>query len=397
MTTQTSKAQIIRIDHSAVFLPAEGPSRLPRAPKRKRPERFWQAFENKALFYDCFWDESGHHIILVSPPPLNLRDDYRSARFVAQPSGRVLSAQLSPLRSTMLTRLEAVPAGTRTIEVDFAGHFFSIPVQPNQAHLFEGQNIITTMNKNNDLEWITQWLDWHATLHNANAVVVFDNGSDQYSIEALEKTLASVEGVRSVCVVNWPYSYGPYDPGVIFHRHWANFLQVASFQMLHRRLAWRANAILNCDIDELVGKGEGPDVFATVKDSPIGLVTLRGQWVELAVAEEDQNLPHHLRYRYTSRTRLKSICANKWALDPSRDWLEPIDINPSVHRIHGIRKSVGRNAPTLPFWHFKAINTNWKTDRRQSDQRPAPNQVRLDGLDREVQTYLKSSDQPPHL
>ncbi len=387
MTVQPNSTEIIRIKHSAVFLPPDGPKRLPRAPKRRRPEKFWGAFEDKALFYDCFWDAGGERVLLAGPPPLNLENDFREAKFTAQPSGKRLVASFFPSRSTMLTELADVPEQTGEIKIDFAGLQMSIAVQPNEEHRFAGRNIITTMNRDNDLDWIVKWLDWHAVMHGADAAVIFDNGSGAYTHEELERAVSSVNGISAICIISWPYQYGPYDPGVIFHRHWANFLQMASLQVLHRRIGARANAILNCDIDELVGRGRGSDVFSRARDSDLGLVTLKGQWVEPVVGEADLNCSHHLRYRYRDKSRLKSICANKWCLDPSRNWLLPLQIKPNVHRIYGIDKSVGRNATKMPFFHFKAINTNWKERRRTEDALPTSRHVRLDELDSEVREY----------
>ncbi|WP_127073193.1 hypothetical protein [Pelagibacterium lentulum] len=378
----------VDIGHSAQFLPEDGPSRLPRAPKRKRPQQFWQAFDDKALFYDCFWHIDGERVLLIGPPALNLQTHFDAAQFVANPSGQVLSPRFEPTRSMLWTEFRNVPKGTTDIGLKFAGLDFAIPVQPNQADNFAGTNLILTMNKNNALDWILHWLDWHVKLHSANAVLIFDNGSDAYSNEDLKAAIAAVDGITTAAIVSWPYSYGPFDPAVLFHPHWANFLQMASINMAFRRLAAQANAILNCDVDELVGREGTTNVFDAARQSPDGLVTLKGQWVESAVSEDEKAFPAHLGYRYRHRNPLRAICANKWCLDPSRDWLSPLSVMPNVHRIYGVPKTMGRNAPTNPFWHFKAINTNWKTNRRQGDESVSRHHRRLDSLDRAVESYL---------
>jgi hypothetical protein len=68
------EAGLLPSAHSAAFLPEQSPlRRRPRAPARHRPEAFEREFEDRALVYDAFWHVDGRRILLVGPPPLNLR------------------------------------------------------------------------------------------------------------------------------------------------------------------------------------------------------------------------------------------------------------------------------------------------------------------------------------
>lgn len=380
-------AQILRIEHSAVFLPESASlRRQPRAPNRKRPEKFWAQFEDRALFYDCFWHENGRDILLVSPPPCNLLGQYQVAKLVAQPSGEAVSLEVFPARSTMVSVVRGAPPGTTALDMKIGGQHFVIPVQANHADKFAGKRLLFTMNKDNDLEWVAAWAKWYAVMHGTNAIIVFDNGSTAYSLEDLEKTLAQVDGIETVCVISWPYSYGPHDPGVIFHRYWANFLQVSSFVMMFRRLASQAYGMVNADVDELVGNDGGASAYERAKSSPEGLVIFKGTWVESIEQAQDRASLPHFAYRYRHRNKLRTICANKWALDPSRDWCADLNAVPGVHRIYGVARSRFSSAPRLNFWHFKAINTQWKQAR--ATRLPlGDRQVRLTDLDSEIDDF----------
>jgi hypothetical protein len=81
--------------HSAAFLPEKSPlRRRPRAAGRSRPEDFERdRFEARALVYDTFWHADGRRILLVGPPPLNLRAALGRARYIAIPSRKPLSAR----------------------------------------------------------------------------------------------------------------------------------------------------------------------------------------------------------------------------------------------------------------------------------------------------------------
>ncbi|MCD7058740.1 hypothetical protein [Pelagibacterium xiamenense] len=383
-------AQIIELESSAAFLPGEGAlRRRPRAPGRKRPEAFWAAFEDRALVYDCFRSADGSEIVLACPPPCTLLPQWEAARFTARPSGKPLTPRLHISRSTMTATLTGAPEGTTGVTLTFEGQNFDLPVRPNLAEAFAGRRVMFTMNKDNDLAWIALWADWHAKLHGVDAIVVFDNASTRYAPSDIETTLAAIPGMKTVAVPSWPYRYGPVDPAVLFHPYWANFLQVASFRTTVSRLAPKAQGILNCDIDELVG---GPDAFAALAGSPDGLVMLKGTWVETAIAPEDARHAYHLRYRYRHKNRLKSICANKWLIDPQRPWAQDPAFTPMMHRIYGLSKSTSRRAPALPFFHFQAINTNWKEERNMTQAHDAGGHTRLRNLDEQVERYLAGSE-----
>lgn len=380
--------EIIAVQSSTAFLSeASALRRQPRAPRRKRPQAFWDAFEDRALVYDCFWSENGKDIVLSCPPPCNLTAHWEAARFVAQPSGQTLAPRFHISRSTMTVALGSAPKNTESVTLEFDGQTFDLPVRPNLSDTFAGRRVMFTMNKDNDLEWITLWADWHAKLHSVDAIVVFDNASTRYTPGVIAETLTAVPGIKTVAVPSWPYRYGPVDPAVLFHPYWSNFLQVASFRVTLARLASRAAGILNCDIDELVGTAPNGDAFTTLAQSPDGLVMLKGTWVETTSAPEDAAHPHHLRYRYRNKNRLKAVCANKWILDPQRAWARDFAFTPMMHRIYGVSKATNRRAPSLPFFHFKAINTDWKEERSGSAWVDAALLRRLGGLDTACARY----------
>ncbi|MFX8481515.1 hypothetical protein ABTL74_19375, partial [Acinetobacter baumannii] len=57
---------------------------------------------------------------------------------------------------------------------------FTLPVQPNLSHLFAGRRVLLTLSRNNAPRWIADWIRFYATLHGADAVLLYDNASDRY-------------------------------------------------------------------------------------------------------------------------------------------------------------------------------------------------------------------------
>jgi len=295
---------ILHADHSAIFLPQNSDlRRLPRAPKRKRPEKFWNEFEDRALVYDLFWHHDGQQVILIGPPALNLEPFWLSAKFFALPSGEPLNAVFHHVRSTLTIALQRVPSQSEQIRLEFAGQSFVATIQANMVEQFANERVLFTMSKDNELPWIAEWARFHQITHGANAVIVIDNGSSAYQPEDVARTLGDVPGINKVLVISWPYKYGPHDPGVIFHRFWANFLQVASFAVILRRFGRRAYGLLNVDIDELAGPLAGTDIFTAAKASQDGYFRLLGHWVE-ALAE-----PEYTEEAPARRTPRTGVCA----------------------------------------------------------------------------------------
>ncbi|HEV7718095.1 MAG TPA: hypothetical protein VGO70_03860 [Arsenicitalea sp.] len=353
--------------HSAAFLPAGSALlRRPRAPNRVRPGEFLQTFETRALVYDAFWHADGARVLLVGPPPMNLWPQIRAAHYLALPSKTPLRARYHRSLSTMITELLAVPADTSEVVMSLAGHEFALLVQPSSANDLAGRNALFTMSKDNDLAWIREWAHYHAAVHRADAIVFFDNGSTAYAPAEIESTLLGVAGIDKVAVLSLPYAYGATDMAVLNNPYYTLFLQVSAMTVALRRYAPRAAGLLNCDVDELVATPKGTNIFDLVGASPKGLVVMKGQWVE-PLADHPVGQPAtHRDFHFRLRDAAQRVSRpKKWALAPTRRWLDSLDVYPYMHWIAG-RPLFAKAMPESTFyWHFKGINTRWKDKRAE--------------------------------
>jgi len=355
-------SRILPAAASAAFL-AEGGAlrRGPRAPQRRRPAAFYEKFEALALAYDCFWHEDGQRILIVGPPPLNLKRAWATARFLAMPSGTDLALQSFVSGSVMVTALSGAPPGTQTVKLTLDGECFALLVQPNLSPMLAGRRLLFTMSKDNDLGWVRSWADYHARRHGADALLFFDNGSTRYGIGDIEETLLSVPGLRHVAVASWPFKYGSPDPAVLNNPFYTLFLQIGAMSVALRRYGARAAGILNCDIDELVYTPRGTTIFELAAQSPKGLVVMEGRFIEAVTAAE-----HPIHADFTERLKgaeARRSSPRKWALDPGRDWVRNLAVHPYMHWINGRPAFAKTQRPDVFYWHFRGISTNWK-DRR---------------------------------
>lgn len=356
-------ADILRVALSfAALSEINGVRRKPHASVFKRPERFWSAFEDRALYYDAFWGENGTDVLLLGPPSLNLDEGLRQARFTAQPSGAVVKAEMFVSRSTMTTRLTDVPARSESIVVEAFNERFTLTIQPNLSARLKDARILFAINKNNRLDWVSTWADWHVRAHGADTVIVFDNGSTDYGPADIENILAAVPGLKSIAVIDLPHRFGARDSAVLSHHYWAHFLQITAFNLVLRRFGRQAFGLLNLDIDELAWSASG-SIFEQTAATVLGTGRLRGQWVE-PVPEADGKEQGHFCFRHSHKNVLKRIAAPKWALDPRRGWIDGLDVHPYWHRIYNAPAGANAFLPGAIMFHFKGINTNWKEHRR---------------------------------
>ncbi|MEO7224318.1 MAG: hypothetical protein ABIY37_17760 [Devosia sp.] len=363
-----SSAALLDAQSSAALLPA-GVRREPRVQERQRPQSFHDAFDATSMFYDCFWHADAKRVLLVGPPPVNLVADYALATFSAFPSRAKLRQKGHTSLSVMITELLDVPEGSSAIGVTFGQETIELPIRANRSAQLEGARILFGMNKNNDLAWIREWASFHQRLHGTDTVILYDNGSTAYGADDAAETLRSIPGIARVGVPAWPQPFGRTDPAVRLNPYWAHFPQIASMSAVLRRYGARAGGILNADIDELVQAPGGRSIYDVASTLKHGLAVFRGRWIEAVPLSEPA--ADHRGYGLVQSDPIGARSRpNKWALDPRRPWVARLNVHPYWHWIAG-RPMFSKVSPEgALYWHFRGINTNWKSDR--TSQHPLP-------------------------
>ncbi|HQZ11900.1 MAG TPA: hypothetical protein PK286_03355, partial [Devosia sp.] len=165
-------------------------------------------------------------------------------------------------------------------------------------------------------------------------------------------------------VESWPVKFGPIDPAVFNNPYWSRFFQISSMSMTLRRYGMLADGLLNCDVDELAVTQSGRSMFDVARESPGGLVVFRGLWVEALVEPDAPPRPPHRAYRQVLADPKAALSPQrKWALDPSRPWVERLSVHPYWHWIEGRDRRAKSMPEDASYRHFRGINTNWKTAR----------------------------------
>lgn len=374
------------IHASPIVLPEEtGLVRTPPRPPEFRKPDYEQKFDYHALIYDVFYYNGA--IAAIGPPLLNLKEPARSFGYRA--NGRPLRPYFSDMnrmsrwtfrdaaipylprwirgrrplsrRSPLdvlrqrgarnLHQPQPYPGGELTISFD-KEKSASAAIGPNLRHLFAGRRCLLTKSKNNDLRWIRDWVKFHVNTHQADAALIYDNGSDAYAPRAILDALTGIAGLEVAVVVEWPFKWGIHgdDFGI-----WdSDFAQHGILEHARWRFLEFAQGVVYQDVDELALSDRS--IFEVAEQSKTGTVLYEGRWIEHVMPKREAattTQPRHADFRYFKPDGPPT--ATKWCTVPSR--------NKRSHqwRIHWIKPA--EKTEEIKLRHFRAISTGWKYDR----------------------------------
>lgn len=310
--------------------------------------------------------------MIVAPKLLNLEILLENSTFRSLPSGEPVAFRTIDLNRCSLVHLEAPPGLTSLSLTGPLGDHVIVP-RSNLSHLLAAERVVFTMQKDNDLQWISDWAQFYHTVHGATAFLIYDNSSAAYDAASLRAALQEVVPHAKVIIVRWPFLYGPSGKAEgATKAFWdSDFSQNGAFSHARWLFLGAARSVLNCDIDELViGRG-GARIFEAAERSRLGYVSIPGDWVYGLKGLTRRPDSERFRFKdFVFVERAHSLlgrlwpgrnqgCPPKWAVVPARckphaQWI--------THKIVGQRPSplhTGR----FGFRHFREINTGWKTTR----------------------------------
>ena len=337
------------------------PLREPPRPIALRNENYEDKFDFTTLFYDCFWNTRQDAVIMIGPPPFNLRQDLE-IQITAYPSGT--RCERRSIGSVSLTRVVVkVPTGTTAIIIKAGRTDFYVVPQPNLSTLFRERRVVMAISKDNETEWIRDWITFYRKKHDCSGILIYDNQSKLYSTTELYDRLAPSNAELLTVIVPWNFRYGVDDYRTSISYLMADGLYCQKGMLEHARFRFLENAksVLNVDIDELVLAERDASVFSIAEKSETGLISIKGKWVENFASLASGGPPRHKFFVHLEQSD-NCGCEPKWAVVPQR---VPYEAQWFVHFIYGMSASEPEEAVELR--HFKAINTNWNLDRSRSE------------------------------
>ncbi len=365
--------------------PGSGFRRESPRPLALRQPDFDDRFDSDTLFYDVFRANGSNRIFMIGPALYNLAPLVEEMKVVASPSNEICRFRV--FHMDRMTRV-VVDAPAETIELVFKGRFGEIAtrISGSETASFRDRRVLCTISKNNELDWICDWVRFNRDIHGAQAVLLYDNDSSAYSPTDLCARLGEIDGLSFVGIVPFAFRFGP--PGHGLRQHWdSNFLQICSLEHARWRFLGEARSFLNSDVDELVLSRNGESVFEAAERN--GSIRFFGAWVpnldrDLANATEGTRVRHYdfshvekMRFQ-ARRPFVANRCQPKWAVAPGK---APWNSQLTHHRI----KNWWRGclwSPSFSFRHFRGLSTGWKYDRSRLETfDPARHRVDVELLD----------------
>lgn len=324
--------------------PKFGFSRVPVHPGALSVAGYADYYDTDTLVYDWFIVDG--FLYLVCPKLLNLKPLLLGANIDGY---QLRHSDIQDNNRYDLIRLPGGISQEHRIEIPAIG--FSGKCQPQNDQRFSGRNVLMTMQKNNRLNWIEDWVKFHVEHHGADAVLLFDNGSDLYPPDAVVRVIANVPGIRECLVVSVPHRYGPHRApyrGLAKSR----FLQPALWNIAKLKYLGGCRASLFIDIDEMVYTNNGRSIFDATVSKYWGYITFSGEWWDSAVDFSVVKHEDHFRESPAGKA-----CPTKYCLTPKSPFWR---FSLSVHKFENDLFKLYPSSSEFWYAHHRKITSNWK-------------------------------------
>lgn len=342
---------------SPIILPAN--FGLLREPPRKQVEQqrdYLEKFDFRTVYYDVF--EADGTIMGIGPPMRNLKAFVDDAR--ANIDGETPVLEYLELDRMQITTFRTPAATGRVLGLDHELGNLSCEIGRDLESLFAGQHVVTTKSKNNAITWICDWARFYAANHKTTGVLLYDNGSTDYTAADILDALRGTPGLRTCVVVEWNFPWG--SPGGVWAGSksipWdSDYCQYGAMEHARRRLLRNAASVINHDIDELLVSSDGTAACEVLFESGCAGVEYKGRWIETVgtpVAAE----PRFFNFAFYDKNR--AACTKKWVVNPI------LAKDATQWKLHGISGLTLGKTNVLSHRHFMGISNNWKHQRTKS-------------------------------
>lgn len=318
-------------------------------------DTFWDGYDSRTLVYQAVASRPGR-LRLFCPPLYNLAPELTSAlggAGVLEPGRYVIRHH----RQMDIIEAKTAHAGPGEVAFRVLGEDHILRIEAPDTTRFQGKNVLYTQSKNNQLNWIADWMRYHAETHGANALVFVDNASTAYSTERLRDTIASVGGYDTALIIRSPLPYQPPTDSKAGQPPCV-FFQVGLANALRDRWMKHARAVLAIDIDEMLAPSAAETVFDAAAKSPLGAVRLIGTMIYPTSDGKADHADHKLRRVSVGKSH------GKYCYRPQSYMGRG---NLGAHSIHsGIRNPLNRHllrSRVHYYLHYFGVSTSWKFSR----------------------------------
>ena len=227
------------------------------SPVQKRFPRLYEIpsgeetkIDTATLFYDIFLDPSANRLIGLGPAFLNLKKDLVPMSLICR--GSKLNYELEEIKGVTFFQSETlneIPNSQFNVDFQFEAFNQTVVIDPIFDMKFRSSPdyrlTLTTVQKDNPIEWVHDWLLWHHRAFGVQRLILYDNGS-----ENLDELIAQMSGKSfelEIVLVDWPFPHGvePYK-----------YCQLGSLNHCRLRFPVPKGYCINLDVDEYLVASE---------------------------------------------------------------------------------------------------------------------------------------------
>ena len=194
-------------------------------------------YDDRTLIYDVFLKKDNKTVVIVTPPLVNFRKVFLPMYLIVGREKKKFRQALNDRKVnffelTLDNVLEKntcanlmTPQGNFTVDLNVRGDDIDGPA-------------LVTLQKNNRIDWVRDWVDYYQTQFGIKHIYIYDNSSQNY-----KELCQALEGKATI--IPWNFPYGPH------YVHGNCFAQEGALN--HFMLKYGHDCtIFNFDIDELL-------------------------------------------------------------------------------------------------------------------------------------------------
>ena len=267
-------------------------------------------FDTHTIFFDVFVDRTSNRLQCIGPPLSNLRNEILP--FAIYFEDKKLAYEIKQIHLTTFVITEPLPNDLpATVQFEFHFKSFKNIININwqideqkKSELDDYPLTLSTLQKDNPVQWVVDWVHWHCRLHDARRLVLYDNGSANK--EELIKRLCELESEIQTILVEWSFPHGtPHT----------KYAQLGSLNHCRLKFPVINGFCINLDVDEYLVKQGGNLINyldKTLKFPKPGAVILRQILVPNIINEQHENSPRCFNYLYRFKNIGHTWSAEKW-------------------------------------------------------------------------------------
>jgi len=206
------------------------------------------------IFYDVFYKHDNTAIICIGPPLLSLEGALKLQQISCNGKRlRYCRIKFSINYNLIAIKVPRFLRRELTVQLKFHFNLFEKVAEISRNHPPTGHesNLLTlvTVQKDNPLGWVRDWVRWHNRMHGVGRLILYDNGSREYGYDQLIDTCMGEEENFQTVLVNWDFPWT--QRAWASHRGWFGGPWPQKAALNHCYLKYGdCGWLLNLDIDE---------------------------------------------------------------------------------------------------------------------------------------------------